>query len=70
MTMLVRMMCSRVGAQTLVNAKIGYNADHWSMSLFANNLFDEKYNQYVNNRTNFAIIGAPRSVGLILDAGF
>lgn len=61
---------SRVGARTLVNAKIGYEADHWSLSLFANNLFDEKYDQYVNSFTNFAIIGAPRSVGVILEAGF
>ena len=61
---------SRVSARTLVNAKIGYEAENWSLSLFANNLFDEKYNQYVNNHTNFAIIGAPRSVGVILEAGF
>ncbi|WP_239807315.1 TonB-dependent receptor [Croceicoccus hydrothermalis] len=61
---------NRVGARTLVNAKIGYDAEHWSVSLFANNLFDEKYNQYVNNHTNFAIIGAPRNVGVILEAGF
>lgn len=61
---------SRVGGRTLVNARIGYEADQWSLSLFANNLFDEKYNQYINSFTNFAIIGAPRSVGVILEAGF
>jgi len=61
---------SRVGARTLVNAKFGYETEHWSLSLFANNLFDEKYDQYVNNHTNFAIIGAPRNVGVILEAGF
>lgn len=61
---------NRVGARTLVNARIGYEAEHWSVSLFANNLFDEKYNQYVNDFTNFAVIGAPRSVGVILEAGF
>lgn len=60
----------RVGARTLVNARIGYEADHWSLSLFANNLFDEKYDQYVNDFTNFAVIGAPRSVGVVLEAGF
>ncbi|MEN7536700.1 TonB-dependent receptor [Aurantiacibacter flavus] len=61
---------SRVGARTLVNARIGYEADHWSLSLFANNLFDEKYDQYVNDSINFAIIGAPRSIGVVLEAGF
>ncbi|WAC22851.1 TonB-dependent receptor [Blastomonas sp. SL216] len=62
---------NRVGARTLVNARFGYQADHWSLSLFANNLFDEKYNQYVNGFTgDFAIIGTPHSIGLILEAGF
>ncbi|MEW9856579.1 TonB-dependent receptor [Novosphingobium sp. M1R2S20] len=60
---------SRVGARTLVNARIGYETDRWSLSLFANNLFDEKYDQYVNEVTNFAVIGAPRSVGVVLKAG-
>ncbi|WP_443971406.1 TonB-dependent receptor [Sphingobium sp. CR28] len=61
---------SRVGARTLVNARIGYAADHWSLSLFANNVFNEKYDQYVNDYTGFAVIGAPRSVGVVLEAGF
>lgn len=61
---------SRVGARTLVNARFGYEADHWSLSLFANNLLDEKYDQYVNGVTNFAIIGAPRSFGVVLETGF
>jgi len=61
---------NRVGARTLVNARLGYQAEHWSLSLFANNLFDEEYDQYFNTFTNFAVIGAPRSVGVILEAGF
>ncbi len=61
---------NRVGARTLVNARVGYETRHWSLSLFANNLFDEKYNQYLNSFTNFAVIGAPRSVGVIVEAGF
>lgn len=60
----------RVGDRTLVNARIGYAAEHWSLSLFANNLLEEKYDQYVNSNTNFAIIGAPRTLGVILEAGF
>lgn len=61
---------NRVGARTLVNARIGYETRHWSLSLFANNLFDEKYDQYLNSFTNFAVIGAPRSVGVIVEACF
>lgn len=60
---------TRVGARTVVNARIGYEAEHWSVSVFVNNLFDEEYDQYVNKYTNFAIIGAPRSVGVRLEAG-
>ncbi|TIX51686.1 TonB-dependent receptor [Alteraurantiacibacter aquimixticola] len=59
-----------VGARTLVNARIGYEADYWSLSLYAKNLLDEQYDQYVNSVTNYAIIGTPRQVGVILEAGF
>lgn len=61
---------SRVGARTLVNARIGYQTEHWRLSLFANNLFDEEYTEYLNSFTNYAVIGAPRRVGVILEAGF
>lgn len=61
---------NRVAARTLVNARVGYKAERWSLSLFANNLFQEKYDQYVNSFTGFAIIGAPRTVGVVLEAGF
>ncbi len=57
---------NRVGPRTLVNGRIGYRVDRWSASLFVNNLFDTKYDQYVNKSTNQAIIGTPRTVGAIL----
>lgn len=60
----------RVGGRTLVNARIGYEAERWSLSLFANNLFDEHYDQYRNSFTGQAIIGAPRTVGVVLETGF
>ena len=60
----------RVGERTLVNARIGYEAEHWNLSLFARNIFDEEYDQYVYNDFNTAIIGAPPSVGVIFEAGF
>jgi outer membrane receptor for ferric coprogen and ferric-rhodotorulic acid len=60
----------RVGERTLVNARLGYEADHWSLSLFANNLFDEHYDQYRNSFTGQSIIGAPRTVGIVLETGF
>lgn len=60
----------RVGGRTLVNARIGYEAERWSLSLFANNLFDEHYDQYRNAFTGQSIIGAPRSIGVVLETGF
>lgn len=60
----------RVGGRTLVNARLGYEAEHWSLSLFANNLFDEHYDQYRNSFTGQVIIGAPRTVGIVLETGF
>lgn len=57
---------NRVGPRTLVNGRIGYRVDRWSAALFVNNLFDEKYDQYVNRSTNQAIIGTPRTIGATL----
>lgn len=61
---------SRVPARTLVNARVGYATPHWSLSVFANNLLGEKYDQYINDFTGLAVIGAPRSVGVMLEARF
>ncbi|WP_294331422.1 TonB-dependent receptor [uncultured Sphingomonas sp.] len=56
----------RVGPRTLVNGRIGYRVERWGASLFVNNLFDKKYDQYVNPLTNQAIVGTPRTVGAML----
>jgi outer membrane receptor protein involved in Fe transport len=60
----------RVGARTLVNGRIGYAAENWSASLFVNNLFDTQYAQYRNPGFQSAVLGAARTVGLVLEAGF
>lgn len=60
----------RVGARTLVNARIGYRAANWSASVFANNLFNEHYIQYEWRDAQQAVLGAGRTVGLVLEAGF
>ncbi|MGN7999020.1 TonB-dependent receptor [Sphingomonas sp. 22176] len=56
----------RVAPRTLVNGRIGYRVERWSASLFVNNLFDEKYDQYVNPLTNQAIVAPPRTMGAML----
>lgn len=60
----------RVGARTLVNGRVGYEAKHWSVSVFANNLFDKHYIQYDNPDFQSAVLGAGRTVGVVLEAGF
>lgn len=60
----------RVGGRTLVNAKLGYAFDKFSVSVFANNLFDEEYKQYDNITNNRAILGDPQTFGVLLEAGF
>lgn len=57
---------------TLVNARVGVNADRWSAGIFVSNLFDERY---VNNRsgtptTGFDFVGRPRIVGVNARFGF
>lgn len=55
-------------ARTLVNARIGYDFDPFRVSVFANNIFDDGYIQYENRTYQVAMIGAPRVVGLVLEA--
>lgn len=55
------------GARTVANVKIGYEALGWSAYVFANNLFDEHYTQYVWQDDPNVILGAPRVVGVGLE---
>lgn len=61
---------ARLDPRTLVNAKLGYDLGKAMVYVFANNLLDEQYIQYVNTLANQAVLGAPRIVGIGLEAGF
>lgn len=52
-----------IGGRTLVNGKLGYSFDQWSVYLFANNIFDMQYTVYPYKANNIAILGDPRVVG-------
>lgn len=58
---------ARAGARTLVNARVAYAADHWTLAVFASNIFDEGYYQYRLDGLPRAVIGNPRVVGASLD---
>ncbi|MGC4029963.1 MAG: TonB-dependent receptor [Steroidobacteraceae bacterium] len=60
----------RVDSRTLVNARVGYETQYWAVNLFANNLFDEQYIQYDLHTRGAALLGAPRVVGVTLEARF
>jgi len=60
----------RISDRTVVNAKLGYDLGNAMVYVFANNLLDENYIQYVNSVANQAVLGAPRIVGIGLEAGF
>lgn len=59
---------SQVPARTLVNAKIGYEAERWGAYVYGKNILDEEYVTYVRDDTFQAMLGDPRVVGLILQA--
>lgn len=60
----------RVGARTVVNAKIGYQTERFGISVFANNLLDEEYMQYRLAADDVAILGDPQVFGVILEGRF
>lgn len=53
----------KIKAHEVVNLKIGYEENDWSLYAYANNLFDKEYvlNKYRNNSYN---VGDPRVVGI------
>ncbi|QIG81687.1 TonB-dependent receptor [Sphingosinithalassobacter tenebrarum] len=60
----------RLDSRTLVNAKISYDGGAWTAYVFADNLFDEEYIQYVNTVFNQGILGEPQVFGAGLTVGF
>lgn len=55
---------------TLVNAKLGYEGDRWSVYVFGENLLDEEYIAFRSDAENFAELGGARFVGLGLEFSF
>ena len=60
----------RVDGRTIVNAKIGYDFGAFTVSAFANNLFNEHYIQYDNFVADRAVLGDPQVFGGLLEARF
>lgn len=61
-----------VSSFTIVNAALGYEAQHWSVTLYAKNIFDEQYltGISVDNWSSEATIGDGRMLGVRARATF
>jgi outer membrane receptor protein involved in Fe transport len=57
-----------IDARTLVNGRIGYQAERWGAFVFGSNLFDEAYVDYARTADRVAILGEPRVIGVTLEA--
>lgn len=57
----------KLDSRTIVNSRIGYELEHFSVSLFARNLFDEEYITRIQSRTNTVKVGEPRVIGIQLN---
>ena len=53
-----------IGSFTLVNARVGYEHKHGSVTLFVRNLFDERYLTSISPGYNEATIGDGRMIGI------
>lgn len=69
----------RAGDYYTFNPAIGYRRDNWSVTLYANNLFDEDYETYNEpfnsptaggDRSDASTLGIPRVVGVAFDYAF
>lgn len=59
---------SRAPARTLVNARVAFEVDHWMLSTFVSNIFDDDYYQYRIDGLGRAVLGNPRVVGVAIEA--
>ena len=62
---------NRLDSRAVVNAKVGYKADDWSVNVFARNLFDEEYFVRLDvfdprslTGSGLANVGAPQVIGV------
>lgn len=55
-------------ARTIVNGRIGYGTERWTVSAFTNNIFDEAYILYNQANMARAMFGEPRVIGAMLEA--
>ena len=60
-------VATRAGARTLVNARMAYEAEHWTLSAFASNILNDGYYQYRFDGLPRAVLGDPRMLGIAIE---
>ncbi len=55
------------GSITLVGGRIGYESDNWGAFVTCENLFDERYLDYLQPASNYALVATPRTFSLQVD---
>ncbi|MCP4116932.1 MAG: TonB-dependent receptor [Desulfobacteraceae bacterium] len=57
---------SRQGSYGIVNAKVGYETEHWDCYLYGDNLFDKEYfdSIFTSMIRNSYMVGEPRKIGV------
>lgn len=58
----------KADARTLMNGRFGYRGERWGAYLYAQNLLDEEYVEYVYPGREAALLGRPRVFGITLEA--
>lgn len=57
-----------VAAHTIADARLGYEAEHWSIYAEAKNLFNDVYTAYKSPMETRAVLNAPRTLGIVFEA--
>lgn len=56
-----------LSARTLLNARLSWQRNNWTVALYGQNLTDKRYIQYTWVEEPNEIVGTPRVVGLSVD---
>ena len=54
----------RQGSYEVLDAQLGYQGDSWNAAIFASNLLDEDYYNFMNNSISAGVAGDPEMYGV------
>jgi outer membrane receptor protein involved in Fe transport len=60
----------RQGSYEVLDAQLGYQGDSWNAAIFARNLLDEDYYNFMNNSISAGVAGDPEMYGVRIGLEF